>query len=161
MPPSFIQRELVSGDAAKREAVAHLRSAFEMSERRTHPVTRHARRAIIPLYDDLRSVLARIPKYSTTILTNSHWRAWKPNGFGTAFNRAKITAGMAERDLHFHDLRGTTATKFYVAGLSERVVAEIMGWQEEYVAKIIRRYVGRAAATKAVIRQLNQAKKRT
>jgi integrase len=68
---------------------------------------------------------------------------------------------MAERDLHFHDLRGTAATKFYVASLSERVVAEIMGWEEEYVAKIIRRYVGRAAATKAVIRQLNQAKKRT
>jgi hypothetical protein len=32
-----------------------------------------------------------------------------------------------------------------------------MGWEEEYVAKIIRRYIGRAAATKAIIRLLNEA----
>jgi hypothetical protein len=45
--------------------------------------------------------------------------------------------------------------------LSERVIAEIMAWNEDHVAKIIRRYVGRSAATKAIIRQLNRAKKRT
>ncbi len=123
--------------------------------------SKHRRAAIVPLYDDLRNVLARIPKCSTTILTNTRRRPWKRNGFGTAFNRAKIIAGMSERDLHFHDLRGTAATKFYIAGLSERVIAEIMGWDEEYVAKVIRRYVGRAAATKEIIRQINQAKKRT
>jgi len=64
---------------------------------------------------------------------------------------------MEDRDLHFHDLRGTAATRFYVAGLSVRVIAEIMGWEEEYVEKIIRRYVGRNAATKAAIAQLNRA----
>ena len=57
--------------------------------------------------------------------------------------------------------RGTAATRFYVAGLSERVIAEIMGWEEEYVANIIRRYVGRAAATRAIITQLNRAEGRT
>jgi integrase len=123
--------------------------------------SKHRREAIIPLYDDLRGVLASIPKRATTILTNSRCRPWTANGFGTAFNRAKIAAGMTERDLHFHDLRGTAATNFYVAGLSERVIAEIMGWEEEYVAKIIRRYVGRSAATRAIIAQLNRAKART
>jgi hypothetical protein len=34
-----------------------------------------------------------------------------------------------------------------------------VGWEEEYVAKIIRRYVGRAATTKAMIHQLNRAEK--
>jgi integrase len=63
---------------------------------------------------------------------------------------------MDDRDLHFHDLRGTAATRFYIAGLSVRVVAEIMGWEEEYVEKIIRRYVGRNAATKAAIELLNR-----
>jgi hypothetical protein len=53
-------------------------------------------------------------------------------------------------------LRGTAATRFYVAGIPERVIAEIMGWEEEHVRKIIRRYVGRTAATKALIRQLNE-----
>jgi transposase len=58
--------------------------------------------------------------------------------------------------LHFHDLRGTAATKFYLAGLSERVIAEIMGWEEETVARIIRRYVDRTAATKNLIDMLNR-----
>lgn len=35
-----------------------------------------------------------------------------------------------EIDLHFHELRGTAATRFYTAGRSERVTAEIMGWED-------------------------------
>jgi hypothetical protein len=112
--------------------------------------------AIIPLYDDLRAILSRIPKQATTVLTNVRRRPWTANGFGTAFNRAKIAAGMTDRDLHFHDLRGTAVTKFYVAGVPERVIAEIMAWEEDHVAKIIRRYVDRAAATKALIHQINR-----
>jgi integrase len=116
----------------------------------------HRREAVIPLYDDLRVILARIPRRSTTILTNSRHRPWTRDGFGSAFNKAKIAAGMADADLHFHDLRGTAATRFYIADLSERAIAGIMGWEEEHVAKIIRRYVDRSAATKAIIRQLNE-----
>jgi integrase len=118
----------------------------------------HRREAIIPLYDTLRGVLAGISKRSTTILTNSRHRPWTRDGFGSSFNKAKIAAGMADADLHFHDLRGTAATRFYVAGLSERVIAEIMGWEEEHVARIIRRYVDRSAATRAIIRQLNETR---
>jgi integrase len=123
--------------------------------------SRGRREAIIPLYDELRDVLALIPNRSTTILTNQHGRPWKTNGFGTAFNRAKIAAGMSERDLHFHDLRGTAATKFYIASLPVRVIAEILAWSEDQVERIIRRYVARGAATKAAIQQLNEARKRT
>jgi integrase len=107
------------------------------------------------------NLLATIPKRSTTILATSRNRPWTRDGFSTAFNRAKIAADLSDRDLHFHDLRGTAATRFYVAGLPERVITEIMAWDEEHVTKIIRRYVGRAAATKAIIHQLNQAEKRT
>ncbi|HXL68553.1 MAG TPA: tyrosine-type recombinase/integrase, partial [Xanthobacteraceae bacterium] len=110
---------------------------------------------------ELREVLECIPKHSTTVLTNRLRRSWKLNGFGTAFNRAKIAAGMNNRDLHFHDLRGTAATRFYIAGLPIRVIAEILAWSEEQVEKIIRRYVGRTAATKDAIRRLNEARKRT
>ncbi len=67
---------------------------------------------------------------------------------------------MADMNLHFHDLRGTAATRFYVAGLSVRVIAEILAWSEEQVEKIIRRYVGRAAATMDAIRRLNEAQVR-
>jgi hypothetical protein len=32
-----------------------------------------------------------------------------------------------------------------------------MGWEEEYVEKVLRRYVDRNAATRAAIAQLNRA----
>jgi integrase len=123
--------------------------------------SRGRREAIIPLYDDLRNVLARIPKRATTILTSSKLRPWTPDGFGSSFNTAKKEAGIADRDLHFHDLRGTAATRFYIAGLPIRVIAEILAWSEDQVDKIIRRYVARGAATKEAIRQLNEARRRT
>jgi integrase len=123
--------------------------------------SRGRREAIIPLYDELQTVLARIPKHSPTILTNSRRRPWTADGFGSSFNTAKKEAGIAHKDLHFHDLRGTAATKLYIAGLSIRVIAEILAWSEDQVERIIRRYVGRAAATKEIIRQLNEARKRT
>jgi integrase len=118
--------------------------------------SKHRRTALIPLYDDLRTVLARIPKRSTTVLTNIRRRPWAPNGFGTAFNRAKIAAGMKDKNLHFHDLRGSAVTKFYIANLPVRAIAEVMAWEEDHVERIIRRYVDRLAATKALIRQLNE-----
>jgi integrase len=76
------------------------------------------REAVIPLYDDLREVLARISKRSTMVLTNSRGRPWLPGSFSTLFIRAKQAADMADTDLHFHDLRGTAATRFYTAGLA-------------------------------------------
>ena len=117
----------------------------------------HQREAFIPLYADLKAVLARIPKRATTVLTNNQGRPWQ--GFNGSFQRAKTAAGLGPADgvnLHFHDLRGTAATRFYKAGLSKRVIAEIMGWKEESVEQIIHRYVDRTAATRAVIAQLNK-----
>lgn len=113
--------------------------------------------AIIPLYDALRDVLARIPRRSPVILTNSKLRPWA--GFGASFTKAKAIAWPQGENLHFHDLRGTAATKFYTAGLPEREIAEIMGWEEENVSRIIRRYVDRQAAIKNRIRKLNEARK--
>jgi integrase len=119
--------------------------------------SRGRQEAIIPLYAELRGVLARIPKRATTVLTSSKRRPWTTDGFGSSFNDAKHAAGIADKDLHFHDLRGTAATKFYIAGLPIRVIAEMLAWSEDQVERIIRRYVARAAATKEAIRQLNMA----
>lgn len=116
--------------------------------------SRGRREAIVPLYDDLRALLGRIPKRATTILTSSRKRPWTVNGLVTAVTRAKKRAGTG--DLHFHDLRGTAATRFYIAGLTIREIAEVMAWEEEHVERIIRRYVGRSAATKAMIAKLNK-----
>jgi DNA-directed RNA polymerase specialized sigma24 family protein len=52
-------------------------------------------------------------------------------------------AGLAGRDLHVHDLRGTVPTRFYVAGLAPREIAEAMGWSEDKVERLIDRHVKR------------------
>jgi integrase len=110
--------------------------------------------AIIPMHDDLRELLAKIPKRAVTVLTSSTGMPWTENGLASSFHTAKKGLSEDKRGLHFHDLRGTAATKFYIAGLEERVIAEIMGWSEDEVKKIIRRYVGRQAATLALIEQM-------
>ena len=124
------------------------------------PTNRSGRRvdARIPLYADLRARLARIPKRATTILTNSKGQPWTDTGFGQMITKAKAKAGIGD-ELHFHDLRGTAATKFYAAGLPLRVIAEILGWTESGVDNIIRKYVDRSAATEAVIRLLDHQRK--
>jgi integrase len=119
--------------------------------------SRGRQEAVIPLYDDLRDVLSRIPRRSTVILTRGQGQPWKE--FKSGFTRAKNAAGL--KQLHFHDLRGTAATRFYVAGLSIRTIGEILGWTEDNVEKIIRKYVARGTATRAAIRQLNEARRRT
>lgn len=111
--------------------------------------------AIVPMYDELRDFLAKIPKRTHTILHNSRGRVWTQDGLASSFHTLKKRAGLQKRNLHWHDLRGTAATKFYTLGLPNRVIAEIMGWSEDEVEGIIRRYVDRTAATKAMIAQIN------
>src|SRR5262245_53203506 len=106
--------------------------------------------------NDLKAAPA-LPTASSTLSRSRVERASRRAGRVASRSRA----GMNERDLHFHDLRGTAATKFYIAGLSIRVIAEILAWSEDQVERIIRRYVARSAATKAAIQQLNLARTKT
>ena len=122
--------------------------------------SRGKKEAVIPLYGALRDVLATIPRRSTIILTSTKGLPW--DSLACSFGAAKRRAWPdAHRDLHFHDLRGTAATKFYRAGLSERDIAEMMGWEEASVAAIIRKYVNKTAAMKERIKRLDEFKART
>jgi hypothetical protein len=151
------------GDRVRRIGDPSAKERPAKRKRRAEAITiatgksRERREAVIPLHDELRAALARIPRRAVTVLTSSTGRAWTRDSFSSAFHRAKHDAGMGEVNLHFHDLRGTAATTFYVAGLTERTIAEILGWQENQVGRIIRKYVGRAAATQAIIRQMRNA----
>jgi integrase len=119
------------------------------------------REAVIPLYQDLRDVLARIPRRSPVVLTSSKRRPWVSGSLGDRVREAQKKVWPNGTDLHFHDLRGTAATKFYIAGFNEREIAEILAWEEKSVSRIIRRYVGRQAAIKDHIRRLDEARSRT
>lgn len=115
--------------------------------------------AVVPLYHDLKAALDAIPRRSPVVLTNENGAPWKAVN-GSSFLKAKKKA-LPDSDLHFHDLRGTAATKFYAAGLELADIAEVMGWETGRVEKIIRRYVGAGARTAALIERLNQTKEGT
>ncbi|HEY4075710.1 MAG TPA: tyrosine-type recombinase/integrase [Rhizomicrobium sp.] len=120
---------------------------------RSKKKAKRARVASIPLYSGLRDFLATCPRTASTVLTTSKGTSWE--GWGTGWNQALQESGLAERDLHFHDLRGTAATKFYKAGLTEREIAVILGWSEQNVTRIINKYVNRQAILEQAIERLN------
>lgn len=109
---------------------------------------------LIPIYSELRAYLATIPKRATTVLVNTDGRPWR-TGFGSSWKKAKVKAPSLEA-LHFHDLRGTAATRFYRGGLSIREIAEIMTWAEDYVEALIDRYVKKDELLLDRIRRLDE-----
>jgi integrase len=113
------------------------------------------RTALIPITQNLRDLLATIPKRSTVVLTNTHGQPWK-TGFGASWKDAVIRAGLEPRDLHFHDLRGTAATNFYRAGFNSPEIAETLGWSQDKVESLINRYVKRDELLRDRIRRLER-----
>jgi integrase len=118
--------------------------------------SKKAKVASIPLYDELREFLASCPKTASTVLTTSRETPWV--GWGSGFNDAMHQSGLASKDLHFHDLRGTAATNFFKAGFSEGEIAVFMAWSEKNVAQIIAKYVNREAILKERIKRMNAAR---
>lgn len=113
---------------------------------------------LIPLYGELRDYLATLPKRATTVLVNTDGEPWK-SGFGSSWGRACERAGIDE--LHFHDLRGTAATRFYLGGMTEREIAHIMTWSEDDVGALLDRYVRKDDLLRDRIRRLEKNAKKT
>lgn len=101
------------------------------------------RRAIIPITNNLRDLLATIPKRAITVLTNTLGEPWTGDGFRSSFAAAVERAGLDGRGLHFHDFRGTAATNFYRAGFTSQEIADSLGWSKDQVEELINRYVKR------------------
>ena len=110
------------------------------------------RTAEIPLYAALTALLAEIPKRATTILTSTDGVPWK-TGFGASWQAA---IKRAEIDKHFHDLRGTAATRLYLADQSIREIAQTMAWSEDRVEALINRYVKRDELMKDRVRRMEK-----
>ena len=76
------------------------------------------KRVVIPAGDTLRAALdeRRPKKAEGTILRNTFGEPWTSDGFRTSWGKACEKAGLADQDLHFHDLRGTAVTRLALAG---------------------------------------------
>lgn len=110
----------------------------------------------IPITAGCRALLGRIEKRGPVILTTERGkRPWTADGLRSSFGKACKDAGVKRT---FHDLRRTAATTLVAAGIDNTQVASIMGWSEDDVEAMKRKYVSRAAIVSAVLAKLEQAK---
>jgi integrase len=119
---------------------------------------RGKRTALVPLYAELSEYLGTLPRNGLLVLTNTDGDPWK-TGFSSSWNKALKAAKIT--GLHFHDLRGTAATRMFVGGLTLREIAQTMGWSEERVERLIERYVSKEELLKDRIRRLDENARRT
>jgi integrase len=111
-------------------------------------------RAVIPILPELRAVLDECPRAALQVVTNRHGRPWRSaDSFDSSFRPALDSSGV---DKHFHDLRGTAATRFFAAGLSVSEVARIMGWREAEAERIADRYMDRRSVVESIAARLQQ-----
>ncbi|WP_438852458.1 tyrosine-type recombinase/integrase [Brevundimonas nasdae] len=113
---------------------------------------------LIPIYRELRELLSEIPVRSTRILTNQKGHPWQ-TGFNASYRPYKLKAGLDH--LHFHDLRGTAATRMYLAGLTIREIAHMFTWSEDQVEKLINVYVRKDELILDRIRRIDELEART
>jgi len=137
---------------------------------------------LIPIYAELRQLLDEIAAYEKakhrravdnarrgarkappaplTVLTNREAYAWK-TGFGASFQAAlkgpNRKSPQPWTTLHFHDLRGTAATRMYLGGLTVREIAAIFTWSEKHVEDMLDTYVRKDELLLDRIRRLDQA----
>lgn len=131
--------------------------AIERPTRKSRRRKKRPKIALVPLYGELRAFLSTLPRTGQTVLTNTRGKQWR--AFGSSWNKAMHAAGLHDRDLHFHDLRGTAATRMFMANLTIREIAEILAWSEDRVERLIDRYVKRDEILRDRIRRIDQGRR--
>lgn len=109
---------------------------------------------IIPATQACRELLKEIPTRQLVILTTERGhRRWTTDGLRSSFGKTCAKAGVNRT---FHDLRRTACTNLLRAGLNASQVAMMMGWSEDDVEALKRRYVSRSAVVDGVLAQLDK-----
>ncbi|MDX2274803.1 MAG: tyrosine-type recombinase/integrase [Hyphomonadaceae bacterium] len=125
--------------------------------------TKTGQEAMPPVLGDARDLFDRIRAEQLAagtfdedghVFLNSRGRPWTVDGFKSSWQAAKAASGVSS-DLHFHDLRGTAATQFMVAGYTADQVDLFMGWKPGESAHIRRRYIDARNVAKGVQAFLN------
>jgi integrase len=108
--------------------------------------------AQIPLTPALEALLARIERKGDVILYTAKGAPWS---CGNTLSKAiQVAAAAAGVELRTHDLRGTAATRYAVAGLTDEEIAAVMGWGAKDVARLRRIYVDKGAIARRVADKL-------
>lgn len=111
-------------------------------------------KAHIPRTPALTALLERITAQGDVILYTAKGTPWScGNTLSKAIQVAATAAGVERRT---HDLRGTAATRYALAGLDDEEIAAAMGWSAKEVARLRRIYVSADARAKQVQDKLDR-----
>jgi len=94
------------------------------------------------------------PPEPTTVLTNTRGRPWTASGMEGAVIDTKALAGV---DKHLHDGRGSFGTRLRHAGLAASEIADILGWEEERVERLLKTYVDQDAIVLALAERISRS----
>lgn len=84
----------------------------------------------LPVYElpHLQGLIDELPRCSPFMFTTDAGNGWSPTNLYDKFREATARdETFADEDLTWHDIRGTTVTRLYVAGCSDAEVASITG----------------------------------
>ncbi|NQE62896.1 tyrosine-type recombinase/integrase [Caulobacter sp. RHG1] len=94
------------------------------------------------------------PPACLTVLSNTRGQPWSVNGLEHQVIDTKSAAGV---DKHLHDARGSFATRLRRASLTASEIADIVGWEDSRVARLLATYVDRDAIVMALAARINRA----
>jgi integrase len=80
------------------------------------------------------------PPTPVTVLTSSRGLPWSAAGLEGGIIDVKSALQI---DKHLHDARGTFGTRLRKAGLSASEIADVLGWDEKRVERLLATYVDR------------------
>lgn len=145
--------------------VAIIRIARKKSKGKRQRVVMPIVPALTAVLDDLKTRPRKADV--NTVLVTSHGTSWSGNGLSGSFGKAVRAADIVHLDYdgeripkHLHDIRGTYATRLMTApglNLTDREIAQLMGWTVDQVAEIRKHYVDDAAIVVALGERLAQA----
>lgn len=76
----------------------------------------------------LRDLVDGLPRASDFMfVTDGYAMPWSVENLGKVWRPTMKAAGLAEADLHFHDIRGTGITRMFAAGCTDAEVASVSG----------------------------------
>jgi integrase len=120
------------------------------------------KRVAVPLHEDLRKILAEVPKTAVTILTSTAGTPWTKDGFKTSWQKAFAAPAKSDapwplkpiRDagLVFHGLRKSAVVFLLEAGCSDAEVAAITGQSRQMVEHYGRQVSQRKLAASAILK---------
>lgn len=138
---------------------------------------RGKRIAVIPLLAETRDLLAEIraqqlirnaelteraiqlgrpaPSLPETVLSNTLGRRWLYSGLVARVRETKAAA-VPPIKKHLHDARGTLATRLRRAGLTAPEIADVLGWEEDRVERLLSVYVDRSTIVHGIAERIQR-----